>query len=159
MLSVLELQREFWHPKMAPKVSGLSRNGHCKLKLTINANQVKCWLLRREETGVPGENRVYYCDRFATIPSSLTRQRCGRLSGTKQMWTGLNLGEKMEIYPQAITFSLEPQIWSFRVVVLLTTAKKWTKTKNTRAERAKLLLLLTKYANLWRSRCRRRCGY
>ena len=25
--------------------------GHCKLKLTINANQVKCWFLRR------GENR------------------------------------------------------------------------------------------------------
>ena len=25
--------------------------GHCKLKLTINANEVKCWLLRR------GENR------------------------------------------------------------------------------------------------------
>ena len=30
--------------------------GHCKLKLTMNANQVKCWFLRRGETGVPGEN-------------------------------------------------------------------------------------------------------
>ena len=30
--------------------------GHCKLKLTINTNQVKCWFLRRGETGVPGEN-------------------------------------------------------------------------------------------------------
>ena len=29
--------------------------GHCKLKLTINANQVKCWFLRRGETGVPKE--------------------------------------------------------------------------------------------------------
>ena len=27
----------------------------CKLKLTINVNQVKCWFLRRGETGVPGE--------------------------------------------------------------------------------------------------------
>ena len=25
------------------------------MKLTINANQVKCWFLRRGETGVPGE--------------------------------------------------------------------------------------------------------
>ena len=30
--------------------------GHCKLKLTVNANQVKCWFLRRGKTGVPGEN-------------------------------------------------------------------------------------------------------
>ena len=29
---------------------------HCKLKLTINTNQVKWWFLRRGETGVPGEN-------------------------------------------------------------------------------------------------------
>ena len=43
----------------------------------------------------------------------------------------------------------------FHVVVLLTTAKKWTKMKNARAERAKLLFLSTKYANLRRSRCRR----
>ena len=26
-----------------------------KLKLTMKANQVKCWFLRRGETGVPGE--------------------------------------------------------------------------------------------------------
>ena len=30
--------------------------------------------------------------------------------------------------------------------------------KNASAERAKLLFLPNKYANLWRSRCRRRCG-
>ena len=30
--------------------------GHCKLKLTINTNQVKCWFLRRGETGVPEGN-------------------------------------------------------------------------------------------------------
>ena len=29
---------------------------HCKLKLTINTNQVKWWYLRRKETGVAGEN-------------------------------------------------------------------------------------------------------
>ena len=29
---------------------------HCKLKLTINTNQVKMWYLRSGETGVPGEN-------------------------------------------------------------------------------------------------------
>ena len=36
----------------------------------------------------------------------------------------------------------------FHVVVLLTTATKWTKVKNARAGRAKLLFLPTKYANL-----------
>ena len=29
---------------------------HCKLKLTINTNQIKFWFLRRGETEVPGEN-------------------------------------------------------------------------------------------------------
>ena len=43
---------------------------------------------------------------------------------------------------------LKPQIWLFHVVVLQTTAKKWTKVKNARAGRAKLLFLPTKYANL-----------
>ena len=46
--------------------------------------------------------------------------------------------------------------WQFHVVVLLTTANKWTTVKNTRAGRAKLLFLPTKYSNLGRSRCRRR---
>ena len=45
----------------------------------------------------------------------------------------------MKSYSQALTFALKPQIWSFDVVVLLTTAKKWTKMKNARAGRAKLL--------------------
>ena len=62
--------------------------------------------------------------------------------------TALNLGEKMKIYAQVLTLFIKPQIWQFHVVVLLTTAKKWTKVKNTRAERAKLLCLPTKYANL-----------
>ena len=35
--------------------------------------------------------------------------------------------EEMITYPQALTLSLKPQIWTFHVVVLLTTAKKWTK--------------------------------
>ena len=63
----------------------------------------------------------------------------------------------MKVYPQALTLFIKPQIWLFHVVVLLTTAKKWTKVKNARAGRAKLLFLPTKYANLRRSRCRRRC--
>ena len=71
--------------------------------------------------------------------------------------TALNLGEKLKIYPQVLTFFIKPQIWLCHVVVLLTTATKWTKVKNARAGRAKLLFLSTKYANLRRSRCRRRC--
>ena len=62
--------------------------------------------------------------------------------------TELNLGEKMKSHPQVLTFVIKPQIWLFHVVVLQTTAKKWTKVKNARAGRAKLLFLPTKYANL-----------
>ena len=62
--------------------------------------------------------------------------------------TALNLGEQMKIYRQVLTSLIKPQIWLFHVVVLLTTAKKWTKVKNARVERAKLLFLPTKYANL-----------
>ena len=54
----------------------------------------------------------------------------------------------MKIYLHVLTFSITPQTWLFQVVALLTTAKKWTKMKNARAERAKLLFLSTKYANL-----------
>ena len=62
--------------------------------------------------------------------------------------TALNLGEKMKDYPQVLTFFIKPQLSLFHVAVLLTTAKKWTKVKNARAERAKLLFLPNKYANL-----------
>ena len=65
--------------------------------------------------------------------------------------TALTLGEKMKIYPQMLTSMIKPQIWLFHVVVLLMTVNKWTKVKNARAERAeraKLLFLPTKYANL-----------
>ena len=62
--------------------------------------------------------------------------------------TALNLGEKMKNYPQVLTFFMKPQLSLFHVAVLLTTAKKWTKVKNARAERAKLLFLHNKYANL-----------
>ena len=37
--------------------------------------------------------------------------------------TGLNLGEKMKIYPQLLTSFIKPQIWLFHVVVLQTTTK------------------------------------
>ena len=62
--------------------------------------------------------------------------------------TALNLGEKMKSYPQVLTFFIKPQLSLFQVAVLLTMAKKWTKVKNARAERAKQLFLPNKYANL-----------
>ena len=61
--------------------------------------------------------------------------------------TALKLGEKMKSYPQVLTLSIKPQIWLCHVIVLRTTAKKWTKEKNARAGRARLLFLLCKYAN------------
>ena len=68
----------------------------------------------------------------------------------------------MKIYLQVLTSSIKPQIWFFYVVVLLMTANKWTKMKNARAGRAKLLFIQffffhIKNAYLRRSRCRRSC--
>ena len=51
----------------------------------------------------------------------------------------LNLGMKMKNYPQVLPFVIKLQIWLFHVVVLQTTAQKWTKVKDARAGRAKLL--------------------
>ena len=54
--------------------------------------------------------------------------------------------KRIKMYPQLVTFVIKPQIWLFYVVVLQTAAQKWTKVKNARAGRAKLLFLPTKYA-------------
>ena len=54
--------------------------------------------------------------------------------------TALNLREKMKIYRRVLMFFIKRQIWLFfYVVVLQTTAKKWTKVKNARAGLAKLM--------------------
>ena len=49
---------------------------------------------------------------------------CGISSKLTLVGTALNLGEKMKMYPQVLTFFIKPQIWLFHAVVLLTTAKK-----------------------------------
>ena len=89
-----------------------------------------------------------FCNHFLTILTILIRQGCGSSSKTTLIGRALNLGKKIKLYRQMLTFFLKPQIWLFQVVVLLTMAKKWTKVKSARAERAKLLFLSTKYANL-----------
>ena len=100
-----------------------------------------------------------YFNRFVTISTFLIWQGCGSSSKLTLVRTTVNLGEKMKIYPQVLAFFIKPQIWLFHVVALLTTAKNWTKVKNARAGRGKLLFLPSKYANLWRSCCRRRCRW
>ena len=54
--------------------------------------------------------------------------------------TALNLGKKMKICSQVLMSYIKPEIWLFHVAVLQMTAKKWTKVKNARAGRAKLLI-------------------
>ena len=63
-------------------------------------------------------------DSKTTIPIFLTWGRYGNPSGMKTLWAALYLGEKMTIFLQMLTSFTKPQIWSFHVVVLLTTAKK-----------------------------------
>ena len=66
----------------------------------------------------------------------------------KPLRAALNLGEKNENLSPGADVLHNTSNLVFHVVALLTTAKKWTKMKNARAGRAKLLLLPTKYANL-----------
>ena len=75
-------------------------------------------------------------------------QGCVISSKMTLVGTALNLGGKNENLSSSADDLIEPQIWLFHVVVLQTTAKKWTKVKNARAGRAKLLFLPTKYAHL-----------
>ena len=68
----------------------------------------------------------------------------------KPLQAALNLGENLKnenLSPSADVLH-NTSTWLFHVVALLTRAKKWTKMKNARGERAKLLFLSTKYANL-----------
>ena len=61
----------------------------------------------------------------------------------------------LKIFHDMPTSSSQLQNRSFHVLERTRTAVKWTKMKITRAKHAKLLFLIVKYVNLWRS-CRRR---
>ena len=76
---------------------------------------------------------------FVTISTFFIGQGCGSSYRMTLVGTALNLGEKMKIYPQVLTSLIKPRIWLFLVVVLQTTAKKWTKMKHASAGCAKLL--------------------
>ena len=60
----------------------------------------------------------------------------------------------MRIYPQALTFSLKPQICSFYLVILLTTAKKSTEIPLTNRVRGPYCKLRTEFfpVDLWPKR-------
>ena len=74
-----------------------------------------------------------------------SKNKCN-LPGTELEGAVLNLRQKIQIRCLLFTFSVKLENWSFHVVDLPKTRKKCTKTKNARAERAKLLFLLIKYA-------------
>ena len=63
---------------------------------------------------------------------------------------------KLNICHHMLTSTTQLQNRSFHVVER--TSAKCPKMKNARAKRAKLLFFIVKYANLWRSCCRRRRG-
>ena len=65
---------------------------------------------------------------------------------------------KINICHHMLTSSIRLQNRSFHVVERTRTSSKCQKIKNARAKRAKLLFFIVKYANLWRSCCRRRRG-
>ena len=70
-----------------------------------------------------------------------------------------NAQSRATFFRHSAVLSLPAVLLRKLAIVLLTTAKNWTKMKNAHAGRAKLLFLPTKYANLSLSRCRRRYRY
>ena len=65
---------------------------------------------------------------------------------------------KLNICHHMLTSSTQLQNRSFHVVERTRTSTKCQKMKNARAERAKILFFIVKYANLWGFCCRRRRG-
>ena len=60
----------------------------------------------------------------------------------------LNLGEKMKIYSQVLTFFIKPQIWLFYLDFFADDGKEMDKSEKRTCRPAKLLFLPTKYANV-----------
>ena len=69
-----------------------------------------------------------------------------------------NKKTELNICYHMLTSSTQLQNRSFHDVERARTSVKCLKVKNARAKRAKLLFCIVKYANLWRSCCRRRRG-
>ena len=65
---------------------------------------------------------------------------------------------KLNICHHILTPSTQLQNRSFHVVERTRTSTKCQKMKNARAKREKILVFITKYANLWGFCCRRRRG-
>ena len=65
---------------------------------------------------------------------------------------------KLSICNHMLTSSTQLQNRSFHVVERTRTSSKCQKMKNARAKRAKILIFIVKYANLWGFCCRRRRG-
>ena len=65
---------------------------------------------------------------------------------------------KLNVCHHMLTSSTQLQNRSFHVVESTRTSSKCQKMKDTRAKRAKILLFIVKYANLWGFCCRRRRG-
>ena len=65
---------------------------------------------------------------------------------------------KLNICRHMLTPSTQLQNRSFHVVERPSTSSKCQKMKNARAKRAKIMVFIVKYANLWGFCCRRRRG-
>ena len=55
--------------------------------------------------------------------------------------TALNLGEKMKIYPQVLTFFIKPEIWLFHVVFFADDGKEMDKSEKRTCRACKAILL------------------
>ena len=81
---------------------------------------------------------------------------CSNYPGKKLEPALQKLDDKTEhLSSYMVPSSTQPQKQSFHVVERTRTSTRCAKTKNARAKSAKLLFFTVKYANLWRSCCRR----
>ena len=107
--------------------------------------------------GTSSENvNSRFCNHFSIIPSHHACKMCSYYSILESNWNQRlwDNKTKLNICHHMLTSSTQLQNRSFHVVERTRTSATCLKSENARAKRAKLLVFIVKYANLWRSCCR-----
>ena len=99
-----------------------------------------------------------FCNHFSIIQRHYACEMCLTILELNWDLRFRNKKTEMNICYHMLTSSTQLQNRSFHDVERARTSVKCLKVKNVRAKRAKLLFYIVKYANLWRSCCRRRRG-
>ena len=121
----------------------------------VSKRGAKRWTCGRQQRTWSENVTSRFCNHSSVIHCHYACKMCCNYAGTK-LEPAL---QKSNICHHILTSSTQLQNRSFHVVERTRTSAKCLKIKNARAKRAKLLFVIVKYANLWRSCCRPLRGF